>query len=207
MAETRMRRRSPLADHTDSLAAVESRSAGVLRLAEIPFLTKLNVRVDPGSPARADVEAVLGCELPGEPNTAHHVGDVHVLWLGPDEWLVIAPPDSLALSDALTVATQADTAAGVVDVSAASTLLRLAGPGARDLLSHGCALDLHPRAFGVGACAQTRLALAGVVLLAPRGESPDHAADPVFWIVVRSSFAGYLADWLLDAALEYLDEQ
>jgi sarcosine oxidase, subunit gamma len=25
-----------------------------------------------------------------------------------------------------------------------------------------------------------------------------------FWLLVRSSFAGYMADWLLDAASEYV---
>ncbi|MEU1194322.1 sarcosine oxidase subunit gamma, partial [Streptomyces sp. NPDC005859] len=25
-----------------------------------------------------------------------------------------------------------------------------------------------------------------------------------FWLLVRSTFAGYLADWLLDAATEYV---
>jgi sarcosine oxidase subunit gamma len=69
------------------------------------------------------------------------------------------------------------------------------GPRARDLLAHGCALDLHPRVFGPGRCAQTMLARAQVVLL-PR---PDD-----FLVLVRSSFAAYLSEWLLDAATEYL---
>ena len=72
------------------------------------------------------------------------------------------------------------------------------------LKAHGCALDLHPSAFAEGHCAQTRVALASVVLVAPDGESPDHVHDPVFWILVRASFARYFATWLLDAAAEML---
>jgi sarcosine oxidase subunit gamma len=64
------------------------------------------------------------------------------------------------------------------------------------LLAHGCALDLRPRVFGPGRCAQTLLARAGVVLMARDGDE--------FLVFVRSSFAGYLAAWLLDAAAEYL---
>ena len=35
----------------------------------------------------------------------------------------------------------------------------------------------------------------------------DHASerdDPDYWVLVRASYAGYLAAWLLDAATEYL---
>jgi sarcosine oxidase subunit gamma len=85
----------------------------------------------------------------------------------------------------------------VVDVSAQRTTLRLRGEHARDLLAGGCSLDLHPRVFGRGAAAQTLLGLAGVVLMA-LDDTGTH-----YQIVVRSSFAGYLTSWLLDAATEY----
>lgn len=122
------------------------------------------------------------------------------LWLGPDEWLVVGPPDSRRDLEGRIREAAADEAASVsvTDVSAQRTTLLVAGPRARDLLAHGCALDLHPRAFGTGRCAQTSLGRTQVVLVArdePRGG---------FWVLVRSSFAGYLTDWLLDAATEYL---
>jgi sarcosine oxidase, subunit gamma len=67
------------------------------------------------------------------------------------------------------------------------------------VLARGCAIDLHPRAFGRGSSAQTTLGQAGVVLLALGDDGQDFA------VLVRSSFAGYLATWLLDASLEYAD--
>jgi sarcosine oxidase, subunit gamma len=33
---------------------------------------------------------------------------------------------------------------------------------------------------------------------------PRHEHKCGFWVLVRSSFAGYLADWLFDAACEYV---
>ncbi len=51
--------------------------------------------------------------------------------------------------------------------------------------------------FGRGAAAQTLLGQAGVVLMA-LDDTGTH-----YQIVVRSSFAGYLTSWLLDAATEY----
>jgi sarcosine oxidase subunit gamma len=82
----------------------------------------------------------------------------------------------------------------VTDVSAHRTTIVVAGPDARGLLAHGCALDLHPSVFGPGTCAQTTLARAQVVLLAR-----DHDE---FWILVRASFARYLTAWIADAATD-----
>ena len=75
--------------------------------------------------------------------------------------------------------------------------LRLTGARVRDVLAQGCSIDLHPRVFTRGSGAQTTLGQAGVVLLALSDAGDDYV------VLVRSSFAGYLADWLLDAALEF----
>lgn len=91
-----------------------------------------------------------------------------------------------------------DEPVSVTDVSAQRTALLVAGPRAHDLLSHGCALDLHPRAFEPGRCAQTTVGRTQVILVA------RDAPGSGFWVLVRSSFAGYLTDWLLDAATEYI---
>ena len=85
----------------------------------------------------------------------------------------------------------------MVDVSAQRTTLRLRGEHVRDLLAGGCSLDLHPRVFGRGTAAQTLLGQAGVLLMA-LDDTGTH-----YQIMVRSSFAGYLTSWLLDAATEY----
>ena len=120
---------------------------------------------------------------------------VEVLWMGPDEWLVVAPPGAARHLEVLERALGAEHGT-VVDVSAQRTVIDVAGANARDVLLKGCALDLDPRAFGVGRCAQTLLARAQVILHARTDE-------PAYRVFVRASFAGYLAEWLLDAAAEY----
>ncbi|MFK0285960.1 sarcosine oxidase subunit gamma [Streptomyces sp. NPDC090499] len=192
-------RRSPLADAAPRLAAVTRSSKGALRLAELPFLAQVNIRLDAKSPAAGAVGLVLGLQLPLEPDTVVHAGEVTAVWLGPDEWLVVGRPGTERDLEGRirTAAGDAPGAVSVTDVSAQRTTLLVGGPRARDLLAHGCALDLHPRAFGPGRCAQTTLARTQVVLVA-RDE-----ARAGFWVLVRSSFAGYLADWLLDAAVEH----
>ncbi|MEU8268647.1 sarcosine oxidase subunit gamma family protein [Sphaerisporangium sp. NPDC049002] len=137
------------------------------------------MRVDP-----ARIPPSFGLRLPVEPGTWLRSGVADVLWLGPDEWLVIGDLDIPRSEDV-----------AVTDVSALRTTLLVAGPGARDLLAHGCSLDLHPSVVGPGRCAQTMLARAQVVLVARE--------DDEFWVLVRASFARYLADWLTDAAVDY----
>ncbi|MFJ8361149.1 sarcosine oxidase subunit gamma [Streptomyces sp. NPDC093984] len=199
MADTALtaRQRSPLAHAADRLAAATRSSGGAVRLAELPFLAQVNVRLDAKSPAADAVGLALGFQLPLEPNTVVRAGDLTAVWLGPDEWLLVGPPGTQRELEGRIRAAAGGEPVSVTDVSAQRTTLLVAGPRARDLLSHGCALDLHPRAFGPGRCAQTTLARTQVVLVA-RDE-----ARAGFWVLVRSSFAGYLTDWLLDAAVEY----
>jgi sarcosine oxidase, subunit gamma len=189
-------RRSPLAGLADRLAEAGDAPARI-RLAEVPFLTQVTVRVAPGSVAAAAIAGVLGAPLPIAPNTTAVAGDVEVVWMGPDEWLVTSPAAGAGddLAGALERAI-GDEHATVVDVSGQRTAIDVAGADARELLLKGCALDLHPRAFGVGRCAQTLLARAQVVLV-PRSD------EPAYRVFVRASFAEYLAEWLLDAAAEY----
>ena len=190
--------RSPLGRDAGRLAAATRTSRGAIRLAELPFLAQVNVRLDAKGAAADAVALALGLQLPLEPNTVVRAGELTAVWLGPDEWLVVGPPGSQADLEARVREAAGDEPVSVTDVSAQRTTLLVAGPRARDLLAHGCSLDLHPRAFGSGRCAQTTLGRTQVVLVAR--DEPRAG----FWVLVRSSFAGYLADWLLDAATEYL---
>jgi sarcosine oxidase subunit gamma len=175
-------RHSPLAPLAEALAAG---SSDAVALREIRFVAQVDVRAD------ADGASALG--LPLEPNTTADRGERTLLCLGPDEWLAVGPDgDAPALAAELEAA-----GAGwvtTVDLSSNRTVLELTGPLAREVLAKGCTLDLHPRAFGPGRCAQTALARAQVIL---------EARDDGFRIYVRGSFATYLATWLLDAMAEY----
>ncbi|GAA4846785.1 sarcosine oxidase subunit gamma [Saccharopolyspora rosea] len=186
---------SPLASRAELLA--HAGAPGAVHLAEVPFLAQVALRVDPKSAAAERVGTALGAMLPTQPGEVAEAGNVSVLWLGPDEWLLVGPRGSAEeIQETLTEAL-ADEHAAVVDVSAHRTILDVAGPLARELLNKGCALDLHPRSFEAGRCAQTMLARAGVILVCRDAETPR------FWVFVRASFAEYLADWLADAADEY----
>ena len=191
------RMESPLAQFLGRVRTTDRPAGAGVRLREKPFLGHLNLR---GDPADRDLlrsaAAVLGFELPLEPNTVAEAEYVTALWLGPDEWLLLTPPGrETALADTL-IAALADEFASVVDLSGGQTVVNLSGDHARDVLAKGCTLDVHPRAFGPGRCAQTLVAKAGVTIR-QLDESPS------FDLIVRRSFADYLAQWLEDAAQEY----
>jgi len=190
-------RQSPLATlHLGSRAA-RSASDAEVNLAEKRAVGKINMRADPANAVLMQALAsALGYELPRAPNRTNGTGDRGVLWLGPDEWLVTAPAgQEKALFEALSQAAAGHHAA-LSDVSDARIVLTLSGPRARAVLEKGCSLDLHPRAFHTGHCAQTRLARAAI-LLHQTGDTPAYD------IHVAWSFAAYLWVWLEDAAAEF----
>ncbi|MGY1639011.1 sarcosine oxidase subunit gamma [Geodermatophilus sp. SYSU D00742] len=159
-----------------------------------PFVAMVDVRL---GEAGAEASGALGVQLPTTPNTWVPAGTGRAVWLGPDEWLVTSTTEAPWELEARVRAAVLPLGGSATDVSAQRIGLRLTGPRVRDVLAKGCSIDLHPRVFGRGSSAQTVLGQAGVVLLAL-----SDAGDDVL-VLVRSSFAGYLADWLLDAALEF----
>ena len=189
-------RQSPLSAFFATAADDPADGAAVV-ISERPFLGHLNLRGDPGDGGFTSAAAgVLGFALPTEPNTTVGEGGLLALWLGPDEWLVVTPPDAQTrLADSLETALQG-VHASVTDVTGGQTVITLSGARAREVLAKGCPLDLHPAVFKPGDCAQTLLAKANVTM-----RCVDDS--PSFELIVRRSFAEYAALWLHDAALEY----
>jgi sarcosine oxidase, subunit gamma len=169
--------RSPLADRARDLAA--------LGAVEVGFLAQVNLRADPEL-----ASARIAFALPPAPNTWTPTAGREALWLGPDEWLVVAEPGSAAaIVEELERALEG-LHHSVVDVSANRAVVELAGGDRMDLLARGCGLDLHPRSWREGMCAQTLLARIPVLL-----QERDHATR----VFVRASFAHHLVDWLRNA--------
>jgi len=175
--------------------------AGVL-MGERPFRGLVNLR-GPAGDEQFDkvVRGVLGFDLPTEPNTTSGQGDLRAFWLGPDEWWVVTPGNGPAMEPKLRDALAGQKAA-VTDVSESRTCIHVRGPRARDLLAKGCSLDLHPRVFSAGRCAQSLCAKA-TITLHQVADDDDDSGGPAYDIYVLNSFAEYLWLWLEDAAREY----
>jgi sarcosine oxidase, subunit gamma len=188
-------RRSPLAGYRERFIALSAATRGDLLIHERPFLSQVNFRADPNDAITLErIVSSLGFALPLAPNTVTSRGERRALWLGPDEWLIVAPVDQeKALAQALRAGLEG-AFGSIVDVSANRTVLEIGGPNARDLLAHGVPVDLDSHSFGPGRCAQTLLAKAQVII--------ERRPELAFQVYVRSSFASYVADCLLDAVAD-----
>jgi sarcosine oxidase subunit gamma len=180
-------------------AALEAGSIeGTVVLNEGPFQTMAGIRVDPRSEEGLRVAEVAG-SLPARCGEVGGADGVSVLWLGPSEFLVVAPEaahDAFGgnLISSLTAAL-GDAPGQVVDLSANRTTFELSGPRARAVLEKGCSLDLHPRVFKAGTALSTEIGNIPVVL--------EKTGEESFRLFPRASFADFLGRWLLDAMREY----
>lgn len=187
-------RRSPLAHLTGALRAATVTGPRAVALSELPCRTMTALRAAPDGPAAARLTRVLGAPLPTRCGDTSRGDHGTALWLGPDEWLLLAEDGAPAPLAALTTALD-DAPGHVLDVSAQRTVLELRGPSSRDVLEKGCAVDLHPRAFPPGRAVATALGTVPLLLW--------HPAPGTYRLLPRSSFADHLAHWLMDAMAEY----
>jgi sarcosine oxidase subunit gamma len=183
-------RRSALSHFSlKALAAQTGGHAGIV-MSEIAHRAIINFRGNAEDPAfAAAVKSATGVDLPVKANTVNGSGANRILWLGPDEWWLVAPGEQrVALIEQLRQVFSGQHTA-VIDVSESRTVIGLTGSSARDLLARGVSLDLHPRVFGPGQCAQTGMSKSNV-LLHQTGDEPSYE------IYILKSFADYLWRWM-----------
>jgi sarcosine oxidase, subunit gamma len=176
MADLRTERRAPLLATTPGVRPLPPAARWILR---------------GGADARAAAAAALQLPIPDEACRAAAAGGRAALWLGPDEWLLIAPAADADAAGAALGAALAAVAHSLVDVSHRQVALELTTPQAALLIAAGCPLDLEPAAFPVGMCTRTMLGKAEIVLWRT---GPDE-----FRIEVWRSFAPYVSAFLGEA--------
>jgi sarcosine oxidase subunit gamma len=160
-----------------------------LWLRALPSACRWVLRGD--SVARAAAQAALGLPVPGAACRAGRNGERAALWLGPDEWLLLAPPEQGGLAARLTRALGA-VPHSLVDVSHRQVGLLVHGEHATTLLASGCPLDLDLQYFPVDMCTRTVLGKAEVVLWRTEAQA--------FRVEVWRSFAPYVAAFLAEAS-------
>ena len=164
-----------------------------LTICEAAHLGKINLRGD--ATMLPAVRKHTGCGTLPDNNRIVTVGDRQIAWLGPDEFLLLCEAGSEADLHSQLSLDLGGVHAAVTNVTDSLCALDLRGAAIRKVLAKGCSLDLHPSKFTAGDCAQTMLAHAGVTLIAQD--------ENRFTLICRTSFAPYVADWLMDAGMEY----
>ncbi|WP_428486093.1 sarcosine oxidase subunit alpha family protein [Rhodopila sp.] len=170
-----------------------ARPAASVRLAALTPATRLCVRA--ATAAATAIGLAIGVLLPTVPCRSMTARNRAALWLGPDEWLILAPEaDTMVVAQAMRAA--ADQSASVVDVSHQAGRLEVTGPRAEWCLNAFCALDLDLVTFPVGMCTRTLLGKAEVILWRIGVEA--------FQVDITRSFMPYVWACLEEARLEFM---
>jgi sarcosine oxidase subunit gamma len=146
--------------------------------------------------ARAAAAPVWGTAFASQACRAVIQGARATLWLGPDEFLLLAVDDGS--EDAAAAALQSalvDVPHALVNISHRQFALELSGPHAATILSGACPLDLDLREFPVNMCTRTVLSKADIVLWRTR--------EDAFHVEAWRSFSGYVAGLLGEIAAEF----
>jgi sarcosine oxidase subunit gamma len=160
---------------------------------EVPLQGYISLRGNPADAAFQDAAAgALGARLPAKACTFTRSGAVKVLWLSPDEWMIVCPRTRLApllrdLAKAL-----AGIRSQVVDNSGGYTEIVVQGRNACDVISHASVYDVHH--LGDGRVVGTTFGKSSVYMYPER--------DGVC-LLVRRSFADYIWRFLVRAAEPY----
>jgi sarcosine oxidase subunit gamma len=161
-------------------------------LTVLPWTSRFVLRGD----ARVSAAAAAALELRSAPQTCRALtdGERAMLWLGPDEHLLLGPESAGPKLTERLHAHLSGLAYSLVDVSHRQCALQVSGPHARSALSAGCPLDLDEAAFPLGMCTRTVFGKAEVVLWRIAGDG--------FRVEVARSFAAYVAQFMAEVMRE-----
>jgi sarcosine oxidase, subunit gamma len=159
-------------------------------LSEAPPAARFILRGAEG--VRVACGMVFGAEPPSRLGSAGEGAGRAALWLGPDEWLLIADGADAADIGGVLESVLEGTAHSLVDVSHRQIGLIASGPAAARVLNAGCPLDLGLKAFPVRFATRTVFDKVETVLW--------RRAETNFHIEIWRSFAPYLASSLAEAA-------
>ncbi|MEL7089990.1 MAG: sarcosine oxidase subunit gamma family protein [Planctomycetota bacterium] len=159
---------------------------------EVGPLGQMTLRGDVGGAAMAALMLELTSSTVPDQLQVVAKGDNRVVWMSPDELLVILPRDGVAPAVARTGEVLGKAHHMALDVSDARALIRLSGAHVGEVLAKGVPCDVSEKAFPPGTARRTHLAGLAVGLWRV---SPDQ------WeVVCFRSYAHHLVAWLEQAA-------
>ena len=176
-----------------ALAGAMPPSGLAIDIAEVTKRGMIDLRGLPSDPAfLAAVRDVLGADLPVTPRSSTSAGDITVLWLAPDQWLILCA-DACSLRERLAAALVRIHSLAV-DVSDMRTIIHVSGSGWREVLMKGCSLDLLSGDYGPGTVRRLRYAEIAALLHIIGDDQAD--------LFVFRSYAHYAWEFLATSARE-----
>ena len=163
-----------------------------IKFQELSFINKINLRVDPNNNLQTTAcGKILDAILPTKPNTYIENAKVKIIWLSPDEWLIINKKEKSLYKDLKNELGNKDSS--VTDVSENRTIIRISGKKIHILLSKFLILDLEKHLSNQASCAQTLFVKVPVLLVKNYNEK-----DPEIDIFVNRSHSNYVYKLLVD---------
>ena len=162
-----------------------------IKIQELSFVKKINLRLDPNDKGCvSSCNKVLGTMLPTKTGTySTNVINEKVMWLGPDEWLIVSDDDDAFLKLKNEIG---DLEASVTDVSENRTIIRIRGREVYVLLSKFLVLDLEKNLPTNLSCAQTLFVKVPVLLVR------NHYDRTGIDIFTNRSHANYIYNLIVD---------
>ena len=150
---------------------------------------------------RGPLKETFGLDLPAEPSTSASGAETSLLWLGPDEWMLVTTAEEAEARFGRADRALAAIHHQLVAVGDYYTVIEVSGPRARETLMKLTTLDLHPRAFKAGMVAGAMFGRTHATLW----QMTDDGAEggPLFRLIVRWSMADYLWCVIADAGREW----
>ena len=170
-----------------------------IKIQELPFVTKINLRGNPNDKYFISFTGeLLSSVLPIEPNTYTNNGKIKIIWLSPDEWLIVDENQNDKedlLSKLQNVINKIKVS--VTDVSENRTIIRISGDNLFILLSKFLVLDLDNNLTNQSSVAQTLFVKVPVLLV----NTSDNNQKPQIDIFTNRSHANYIYKMLVDGTI------
>lgn len=163
-----------------------------IKIKELPFVKKINLRLDPNNKdCISSYSEILSTMLPTKANT-YSINAINekVIWLGPDEWLIVSDDDNAFLKLLNKIKNLEE---NVTDVSENRTIIRIRGKYIYVLLSKFLVLDLEKNLSTNSSCAQTLFVKVPVLLV-----RNHHDGTPEIDIFANRSHANYIYNLIAD---------
>jgi len=171
--------------------------AGII-FKEIAFAQKINIRGNSNNKNFMSLNGkVLQAVLPTIPNTFTSNGKIKILWLGPNEWLIVdenANNNNDLISKLENIDSQEESS--LTDVSENRTIIRIRGEKLFTLLSKFLVLDLEKNLTNESSVAQTLFVKVPIILVCNNSGSNKNNSE--IDLYTNRSHANYVYNLLVD---------
>ena len=167
---------------------------GGVKFTEIAFAQKINIRGDSNNKEFMSLYGkILQAVLPIIPNTYTKIEKIKILWLGPNEWLIV--DESQYNTDLISKLENINNEeSNITDVSENRTIIRIQGKKLFTLLSKFLVLDLDKILINNSSVAQTLFVKVPIILVRNDNNKEDIEID----LYTNRSHANYVYNLLID---------